>query len=135
MCTYLCKAWVRINRVKREERKEFITGDKNGKSETGIENLIKEAFDLLGLMTFFTAGEKEVRAWTIRKNTKAPQAAGTIHTDFEKGFIKAEVIKYDDLLKLGSKVAARDSGVAKLEGKDYVVHDSDVIEFKFNVWV
>lgn len=111
-----------------EERAEFT-----GNSESGIKNLIKEAFELLGLMTFFTAGEKEVRAWTIKKESKAPQAAGAIHTDFERGFIKAEVIKYDDLVKLGSKVAARDSGVARLEGKDYIVQDSDIIEFKFNV--
>ena len=117
---------------------ELITFSKEEKEEllqtnSGIDELIKETFDLLGLTTFFTAGEKEARAWMILKNTKAPQAAGVIHTDFEKGFIKAEVIKYDDLIKLSSKVAAREAGLARLEGKEYIVQDSDVIEFKFNV--
>jgi ribosome-binding ATPase YchF (GTP1/OBG family) len=84
-------------------------------------------------MTFYTAGEKEAKAWTILKDTKAPQAAGVIHTDFERGFIKAEVVKYNDLFKLGSKNAAREAGLMKLEGKDYIVNADDVIEFKFNV--
>lgn len=118
----------------KEERAEILgqNGSKNV-PYSGVDDLIKATFDLLGLSTYFTAGVKEVRAWTILKNTKAPQAAGVIHTDFEKGFIKAEVIKYDDLMRLGSKVSARESGVARLEGKEYVVQDSDVIEFKFNV--
>ena len=103
------------------------------KSHTGVDTLIKAAFDILGLTTFFTAGEKEIKAWTIKKDTKAPQAAGVIHTDFEKGFIKAEVIKYEDLINLGAKVSVREAGLAKLEGKEYIVQDSDVIEFKFNI--
>ena len=113
----------------KEEKEAFLDKDKR----SGVDDLIKATFDLLGLTTFFTAGPKEARAWTILKDTKAPQAAGVIHTDFEKGFIKAEVIKYEDLVKLGSKVAIRDAGKACLEGKEYIVQDSDVIEFKFNV--
>ena len=113
----------------KEDRDAFLGTDKR----SGVDDLIKATFDLLGLSTYFTAGEKEVRAWTILKNTKAPQAAGVIHTDFEKGFIKAEVVKYDDLIKLGTKVAVREAGLARLEGKEYIVQDSDVIEFKFNV--
>lgn len=114
-----------------KEERDAIIGI--GKPYTGVDDLIKATFDLLGLTTYFTAGEKEVRAWTILKNTKAPQAAGVIHTDFEKGFIKAEVIKYDDLIRLGTKMAVREAGLARLEGKEYIVQDSDVIEFKFNV--
>lgn len=113
----------------KEEKDAFLDKDKR----SGVDDLIKATFDLLGLTTYFTAGPKEVRAWTILKNTKAPQAAGVIHTDFEAGFIKAEVIKYDNLVRLGSKVAAREAGLANLEGKEYIVQDSDVIEFKFNV--
>ena len=113
----------------KEEKEAFLDKEKR----SGVDDLIKATFDLLGLTTFFTAGEKEARAWTILKNTKAPQAAGVIHTDFEKGFIKAEVIRYEDLIKLGSKLAVREAGLARLEGKDYVVQDGDVIEFKFNV--
>ena len=114
----------------KEERDAIIGTDK---PYTGVNDLIKATFDLLGLSTYFTAGEKEARAWTILKNTKAPQAAGVIHTDFEKGFIKAEVVKYEDLIRLGTKVAVREAGLARLEGKEYTVLDSDVIEFKFNV--
>ncbi len=114
----------------KEERDAFLGTDK---PYTGVNDLIKATFALLGLSTYFTAGEKEARAWTILKNTKAPQAAGVIHTDFEKGFIKAEVIKYEDLVRLGTKIAAREAGLAKLEGKEYIVQDSDIIEFKFNV--
>ncbi|OGI10229.1 MAG: redox-regulated ATPase YchF [Candidatus Melainabacteria bacterium RIFCSPLOWO2_12_FULL_35_11] len=114
-----------------KEERDAIIGI--GKPYTGVDDLIRATFDLLGLTTYFTAGEKEVRAWTILKNTKAPQAAGVIHTDFEKGFIKAEVIKYDDLIRLGTKIAVREAGLARLEGKEYIVQDSDVIEFKFNV--
>ena len=116
-----------------EEKAEFLNKNGSMQVSSGVDNLIRETFDLLGLMTFYTAGEKEARAWTILKNTKAPQAAGVIHTDFEKGFIKAEVIKYDSLLKLGSKTAAREEGLVRLEGKEYTVHADDVIEFKFNV--
>ena len=121
--------------LSKEERDEFtgVSGNGSKNTYTGVNDLIRASFDLLGLTTYFTAGQKEVRAWTILKNTKAPQAAGVIHTDFERGFIKAEVIKYSDLVKLGSKTAAREAGLAHLEGKEYTVQDSDVIEFKFNV--
>ncbi len=104
-----------------------------GVSESGLDRLIRESFDLLGLMTFLTAGEKEVRAWTIEKNTKAPQAAGKIHTDFEKGFIRAEIVSYDDLINAGSFVKAKEQGKVRIEGKDYVMQDGDVVLFRFNV--
>ncbi|MDX1917899.1 MAG: redox-regulated ATPase YchF [Candidatus Caenarcaniphilales bacterium] len=104
-----------------------------GVEESGVKSLIRSAFQVLGLMTYFTAGETEARAWTIPLTCKAPQAAGVIHSDFERGFIKAEVIFWEDLVKLGSKSAAREVGKLRLEGKDYLVQDGDVIEFKFNV--
>ena len=104
-----------------------------GLSESGLGKLIKASYDLLGLMSFLTAGEDECRAWTIKKGTKAPQAAGKIHTDFERGFIKAEVVNYKDLLEYGSLAAAREKGLVGMEGKDYVVQDGDVILFRFNV--
>ena len=104
-----------------------------GLKESGLEKLIASSYDLLGLMSFLTAGEDECRAWTIKKGTKAPQAAGKIHTDFERGFIKAEVVNYKDLLELGSLAAAREKGIVGMEGKDYVVKDGDVILFRFNV--
>jgi ribosome-binding ATPase YchF (GTP1/OBG family) len=95
--------------------------------------VIHAAYDLLGLLTFFTAGEKEVRAWTVKRGATAPQAAGVIHTDFEKGFIRAEVIAYDDFIEYGGEQGAKDAGRWRLEGKDYVVQDGDVIHFRFNV--
>jgi GTP-binding protein YchF len=104
-----------------------------GMEETGLNRLIKKSYELLGLMSYLTAGEKEVRAWTIPKNTKAPQAAGKIHSDFERGFIRAEVVKYDDLVKSGSLHAARDHGLVRSEGKEYVMQESDVVLFRFNV--
>ncbi|MDR1789903.1 MAG: redox-regulated ATPase YchF [Opitutaceae bacterium] len=104
-----------------------------GVEDSGVSALIKATYELLGLRTYFTAGEKEVRAWTIRKGWKAPQAAGVIHTDFEKGFIKAEVVSYEDLARLGSVAAAREAGKYRLEGKDYVFQDGDVALFRFNV--
>src|ERR1041384_8553407 len=100
---------------------------------SGVDQLIKSAYHLLGLMSFLTAGEKEVRAWTIPQGTRAPQAAGTIHSDIERGFIRAEVVGYDDLMRTGSTVAAREQGVARLEGKDYVMQEGDVVHFRFNV--
>jgi hypothetical protein len=103
-----------------------------GVDDSGVSALIKGTYDLLGLMTYFTAGEKEVRAWTIKKGWKAPQAAGVIHTDFEKGFIKAEVVSYEDLIRLGSVAAAREAGKYRLEGKEYVFKDGDVALFRFN---
>lgn len=104
-----------------------------GISESGLEKLIKASYKILGLMSFLTAGEDECRAWTIKIGTKAPQAAGKIHSDFERGFIKAEVVNYKDLLELGSLAAAREKGLVGMEGKEYVVKDGDVILFRFNV--
>lgn len=101
--------------------------------QSGLEKLVIASYDLLGLMSFLTAGEKEVRAWTIKKGTKAPQAAGKIHTDFEKGFIKAEIVSYDDLMSAGSYLKARESGKVRIEGKEYVISDGDVVLFRFNI--
>ena len=102
-------------------------------AESGLEKLIKAAYHILDLITFFTAGEKEVRAWTIRKGWKAPQAAGVIHTDFEKGFIRAEVIKYADFLRFKSEMACREAGKLAIEGKDYSIQDGDILHFRFNI--
>ncbi|HWL16622.1 MAG TPA: redox-regulated ATPase YchF [Opitutus sp.] len=113
-----------------EEAKVFLKD--LGVDDSGVSSLIRASYALLGLQTYFTAGEKEVRAWTIKKGWKAPQAAGVIHTDFEKGFIKAEVVAYDDLTRLGSVAAARDAGKYRLEGKEYVFQDGDVALFRFN---
>jgi hypothetical protein len=104
-----------------------------GIRESGLDRLIKAAYKLLGLQTYFTAGEQEVRAWTIRKGTKAPQAAGVIHSDFERGFIRAEVVSYEDFVAAGSMNAVRERGQLRLEGKDYVVQDGDIMHFRFNV--
>ena len=104
-----------------------------GLNESGLDKVIKASYDLLGLMSYLTAGKKETRAWTIKKGTKAPQAAGKIHTDFERGFIKAEVVSYDDLVKSGNYTKAKEAGLIRLEGKDYIMQDGDVVEFKFNV--
>jgi len=112
-----------------EEAAEFLHAD--GAMDSGVSDLIHETYRLLGLISFFTMGEKEVRAWTIKTGTKAPQAAGVIHTDFEKGFIKAEVVAYTDLLRLGSTAAARDAGKYRLEGKEYIFKDGDVALFRF----
>ena len=100
-----------------------------GLHESGLDRLIKVCYDLLGLMSYLTAGEQEVRAWTIEKGTKAPQAAGKIHTDFERGFIRAEVINYKDLIELGSLAAAREKGLVRSEGKEYVMQDGDIVLF------
>jgi len=115
----------------REERMEYIQA--MGLEEAGVNRIIRSAYQLLNLYTFFTAGVKEVRAWTIRKGWKAPQAAGVIHTDFEKGFIRAEVIKYDDFVKYGSEVAVKEAGKMNVEGKEYIVEDGDIMHFRFNV--
>ncbi len=114
-----------------EERQEFLA--ELGLEESGLDKLIEASYRTLGLMSFLTAGEDECRAWTIQRGTKAPQAAGKIHTDFERGFIRAEVVNYRDLLDCGSYARARDNGLIRLEGKDYVVQDGDVILFRFNV--
>ena len=113
------------------EKAEYL--ETLGLTESGLDKLIRASYDLLGLMSFLTAGEKETRAWTIKKGTKAPQAAGKIHSDFERGFIRAEVINYQELLDCGSLAAAKEKGLVRLEGKDYVVQDGDTILFRFNV--
>jgi hypothetical protein len=104
-----------------------------GMEEPGLDRVIREAYSLLGLITYLTAGKKEVRAWTVKKNSTAPQAAGVIHSDFERGFIRAEVMKYDDWKRLGSEQAVRDAGLYRTEGKEYIVHDGDIMHFRFNV--
>ena len=114
-----------------EERAEFLAGI--GATEPGLSRLIRRAYALLELITFFTAGKQEVRAWTIRRGTLAPQAAGKIHTDFERGFIRAEVMQWEDLVRLGSEAAVRAKGLLRVEGKEYVVRDGDVMHFRFNV--
>ena len=119
-----------ISELDDEERQMFL--DDLGLKESGLEKLIRASYHLLGLMSFLTSGEDETRAWTIKQGTKAPQAAGKIHTDFERGFIKAEVVNYKDLLD-GSLAAAREKGLVRMEGKEYVVQDGDVILFRFNV--
>ena len=113
------------------DKKEML--EALGLEESGLDKVIKKSYDLLGLMSFLTAGEPEVRAWTIKKGTKAPQAAGKIHSDIERGFIKAEVVSFEDLMKEGSMVAAREKGLVRQEGKEYIMQDGDIVLFKFNV--
>lgn len=115
-----------------KEEKEMFLADM-GLAESGLDRLIKECYALLGLISYLTAGKQEVRAWTIKNGTKAPQAAGKIHTDFERGFIRAEVIAYDDLIESGSMTAAKEKGLVRSEGKEYVMKDGDVVLFRFNV--
>ena len=114
-----------------EEREMFLTD--LGLEEPGVAKLIRTAYELLNLQTYFTAGEKEIRAWTVKKGATAPQAAGVIHTDFEKGFIRAEVIAYDDYVEFGSELSVKEAGKLSVEGKDYIVNDGDVMHFRFNV--
>jgi ribosome-binding ATPase YchF (GTP1/OBG family) len=114
-----------------EERAEYLAS--LGLDETGLARVIRAGYELLGLKTFFTAGPKEARAWTFHSGAKAPQAAGEIHTDFEKGFIRAETIAFDDFVALGGEAGAREAGKLRQEGKDYLVQDGDVMLFKFNV--
>ena len=120
-----------ISELDEDERKMFL--EDLGLTESGLEKLVRASYHLLGLMSFLTAGEDETRAWTIKIGTKVPQAAGKIHTDFERGFIKAEVVNYQDLLDCGSYAGAREKGLVRMEGKEYVVQDGDVILFRFNV--
>lgn len=120
-----------ISELEEDEKAMFL--EDLGLKESGLEKLIRASYDLLGLMSYLTAGETETRAWTIKKGTKAPQAAGKIHSDFERGFIRAEVVNYKDLLDCGSLSAAKEKGLVGLEGKEYVVQDGDVILFRFNV--
>ena len=120
-----------ISELEDEEKKEFLA--ELGIAESGLDQLIKASYSLLGLATYFTAGVQEVRAWTFRKGMKAPQCAGIIHSDFERGFIRAETVAFDDLVEYGSKSAAKEAGRVRSEGKEYVVQDGDVMEFLFNV--
>ena len=120
-----------IAELEGEEKQQFL--DDLGIPESGLDRLIKASYDLLGLMSFLTAGPKEVRAWTIRKGLRAPQAAGKIHSDFERGFIRAEIVAYDDLIACGSMAAAKEEGLVRSEGKEYVMKDGDVTLFRFNV--
>ena len=120
-----------IAQLPKEERKEYLAG--MGLTESGLDRLIRAGYELLGLITYFTAGEKEARAWTIPKGMKASQAAGKIHTDFERGFIRAEVFHFDELVKHGTPQAVKEAGLLRSEGKDYVIRDGDVILYRFNV--
>lgn len=120
-----------IAELEGEDKAMFL--EELGLQESGLNRLIKAAYRLLGLYTYFTAGVQEVRAWTIRKGTKAPQAAGVIHTDFERGFIRAEIVSYDDLVNAGNMNAAKEKGQVRLEGKEYIMKDGDVVHFRFNV--
>ena len=120
-----------ISELDGDEKQAFL--EEMGLQESGLDRLIRAGYDLLGLITYFTAGVKEVRAWTITKGTKAPQAAGVIHTDFEKGFIRAEVIGFDDYITCNGESGAKEKGLMRLEGKEYVVKDGDVMHFRFNV--
>lgn len=126
--------------VKIEEELSMLDGDDKaemlealGLEESGLDKVIKASYDLLGLMSFLTAGEPEVRAWTIKKGTKAPKAAGKIHSDIERGFIKAEIVSFEDLMREGSMVAAKEKGLVRQEGKEYIMQDGDIVLFKFNV--
>lgn len=120
-----------IAELEDDEKQMFL--EELGLSESGLEKLVKASYHLLGLISYLTAGEPEVRAWTIKRGTKAPQAAGKIHTDFERGFIRAEVVAYQDLIDCGTYAAAREKGLVRLEGKEYVVQDGDIMLFRFNV--
>ena len=126
--------------VKIEEELASLEGDDKkemlealGLETSGLDKVIKSSYDLLGLMSFLTAGEPEVRAWTIKKGTKAPQAAGKIHSDIERGFIRAEIVSYDDLMREGSMNAAKEKGLVRSEGKEYIMQDGDIVLFRFNV--
>ena len=120
-----------LSGLEEQDKKEML--EALGLEESGLDKLIKKSYDLLGLMSFLTAGEPEVRAWTIKKGTKAPKAAGKIHSDIERGFIKAEIVSYDDLIREGSMLSAKEKGLVRQEGKDYIMQDGDIVLFKFNV--
>lgn len=120
-----------LSSLEKEDKEEML--EALGLSESGLDKVIKASYDLLGLMSFLTAGEPEVRAWTIKKGTKAPSAAGKIHSDIERGFIRAEIVSYDDLVREGSMLAAKEKGLVRLEGKEYVMQDGDIVLFRFNV--
>lgn len=127
LCTKIEEELAGLDKEERDMFKEEL-----GIKSSGLEKLVKASYDLLGLMSYLTAGEKEVRAWTIKKGTKAPEAAGKIHSDFEKGFIKAEIVSYDDLVDAGSFLKAKEKGKVRIEGKEYVMQDGDVVLFRFN---
>ena len=120
-----------ISEIDPSDRPSFL--EDLGLDESGLDKVIRAGYDLLGLQTFFTAGPKEVRAWTVRRGATAPQAAGEIHTDFERGFIRAETIAYDDFIGLNGEQGAREAGRLRLEGKEYVLSDGDIMHFRFNV--
>ena len=120
-----------ISQLDGDERAMFL--EELNMSESGLDRLIKASYSLLGLISYLTAGEPEVRAWTITEGTKAPQAAGKIHTDFERGFIRAEVVHFDDLMACGTMTAAKEKGLVRSEGKEYVMKDGDIVLFRFNV--
>ena len=120
-----------ISSLEGEEKQMFL--EEMGLNESGLDRLVKKSYTLLGLISYLTAGQPEVRAWTITRGTKAPQAAGKIHTDFEKGFIRAEVVAYNDLIECGSHAAAKEKGLVRSEGKEYVMQDGDIVLFRFNV--
>ena len=120
-----------LSSLEPEDKQEML--EALGLEESGLDKVIKKSYDLLGLMSFLTAGEPEVRAWTIKKGTKAPQAAGKIHSDIERGFIRAEIVSYEDLMREGSMLAAKEKGLVRSEGKDYIMKDGDIVLFKFNV--
>ena len=127
----LCKIEEELIMLDEDERELFK--EELGIRESGLERLIVASYDLLGLMSYLTAGEKEVRAWTIKRGTLAPQAAGKIHTDFERGFIRAEVVAFDDLIREGDRAKVREKGLLRSEGKEYVMKDGDIVLFRFNV--
>ena len=131
MVVISAKAEEEIASLDLEERKAFL--EELGVEESGLEKLIQESYALLGLISFLTGGTDEVRAWTIQKGTKAPQAAGKIHSDFERGFIRAEIVPFETLREVGSMQACREKGLIRSEGKDYVMKDGDVTLFRFNV--
>jgi len=131
MVAICSKVEAEIQQLPQTERGEYLATV--GLSEPGLNRLVREGFALLGLQSYFTGGEDECRAWVISKGIRAPQAAGAIHSDFERGFIKAEVIRWDELLRHGSEAAAKSRGAMRVEGKDYVVQDGDVMHFLFNV--
>ena len=120
-----------LSSLEDDDKKEML--DALGLNESGLDKVIKKSYDLLGLMSFLTAGEPEVRAWTIKKGTKAPEAAGKIHSDIQRGFIKAEIVSYSDLMKEGSMLLAKEKGLVRSEGKEYIMQDGDIVLFKFNV--
>ena len=131
-CMVVCaKLEEELSGLDEEEKNEMLK--EYGLEESGLDKLIQASYTLLGLMSFLTAGVQEVRAWTIKQGTKAPQAAGKIHTDIERGFIRAEIVSYDDLVECGSEAAAKEKGLYRLEGKEYVMKDGDIVNFRFNV--